>query len=33
VKTLRLAGFELRRFLRGRLTTAALVVIAVIPLL
>ncbi|GGQ57957.1 YhgE/Pip domain-containing protein [Couchioplanes azureus] len=31
--SLRLAGFELRRFLRGRLPTAALVVICVIPLL
>ena len=30
---LRLAGFELRRFLRGRLTAAALVVLCVIPLL
>src|SRR5689334_7230857 len=33
LSTLSLAGLELRRFLRGRLTTAALVVIAVIPLL
>ncbi|MEV6595275.1 YhgE/Pip domain-containing protein [Actinoplanes sp. NPDC051346] len=31
--SLRLAGFELRRFLRGRLPMAALVVICVIPLL
>ena len=31
--TFRLAGIELRRFLRGRLTAAALVVLAVIPLL
>ncbi|OJF10473.1 YhgE/Pip family protein [Couchioplanes caeruleus] len=31
--SLRLAGFELRRFLRGRLPAAALVVICVIPLL
>ncbi len=30
---MRLARFELRRFLRGRLTAAALVVLAVIPLL
>ncbi|MFG1604330.1 YhgE/Pip family protein [Actinoplanes sp. NPDC049265] len=30
---IRLAGMELRRFLRGRLTAAALVVLAVIPLL
>src|SRR5262245_54630140 len=30
--TMRLARFELRRFLRGRLTAAALVVLAVIPL-
>ena len=30
---MRLAGFELRRFLRGRLPVAALVVLAVIPLL
>ncbi|MFF5080953.1 YhgE/Pip family protein [Actinoplanes sp. NPDC000266] len=33
LSTLSLAGLEIRRFLRGRLTTAALVVIAVIPLL
>ncbi|GAA0457762.1 membrane protein [Paractinoplanes deccanensis] len=33
LSTLSLAGLELRRFLRGRLTTAALVVLAVIPLL
>ncbi|WP_067505152.1 YhgE/Pip domain-containing protein [Actinoplanes sp. TFC3] len=31
--SVRLAGFELRRFLRGRLTAAALVVLCVIPLL
>jgi len=31
--TAKLAGFELRRFLRGRLPVAALVVLAVIPLL
>ncbi|MGA5302884.1 YhgE/Pip domain-containing protein [Nucisporomicrobium flavum] len=33
LSSVRLAGFELRRFLRGRLTAAALVVICVIPLL
>ncbi|MEV4707638.1 YhgE/Pip domain-containing protein [Actinoplanes sp. NPDC049316] len=33
LSSMRLAGFELRRFLRGRLTAAALVVICVIPLL
>lgn len=33
LSTLALAGLELRRFLRGRLTAAALVVVAVIPLL
>jgi putative membrane protein len=33
LSTLSLAGMELRRFLRGRLTAAALVVLAVIPLL
>lgn len=33
MSTLSLAGLELRRFLRGRLTAAALVVLAVIPLL
>ncbi|BAL92206.1 putative ABC transporter permease protein [Actinoplanes missouriensis 431] len=33
MNTLRLAGYELRRFLRSRLTTAAVVVLAVIPLL
>ena len=33
LSTLTLARLELRRFLRGRLTTAALVVVAVIPLL
>src|SRR5690348_1221647 len=33
LSTLSLAGWELRRFLRGRLTAAALVVLAVIPLL
>jgi putative membrane protein len=33
LSTFSLAGLELRRFLRGRLTAAALVVIAVIPLL
>ncbi|MEV6487796.1 YhgE/Pip domain-containing protein [Actinoplanes sp. NPDC051633] len=31
--TFRLAGIELRRFFRGRLTAAALVVLAVVPLL
>ncbi|HWS33930.1 MAG TPA: YhgE/Pip family protein, partial [Actinoplanes sp.] len=31
--TLSLAGMELRRFLRGRLTAAALAVLAVVPLL
>jgi putative membrane protein len=33
LSTLSLAGMELRRFLHGRLTAAALVVLAVIPLL
>ena len=33
LSSVRLAGFELRRFLRGRLPAAALVVICVIPLL
>ncbi|MEU7901988.1 YhgE/Pip domain-containing protein [Actinoplanes sp. NPDC049118] len=33
LSSVRLAGFELRRFLRGRLPAAALVVVAVIPLL
>src|SRR5690349_6621528 len=33
MSTLTLAGFELRRFLRSRLTAAALAVLAVIPLL
>ncbi|GIM80317.1 YhgE/Pip domain-containing protein [Winogradskya consettensis] len=33
LSSMRLAGFELRRFLRGRLPVAALVVICVIPLL
>jgi putative membrane protein len=33
LSSVRLAGFELRRFLRGRLPVAALVVLAVIPLL
>ena len=33
LSTAKLAGFELRRFLRGRLPAAALVVLAVIPLL
>ncbi|AGL20343.1 YhgE/Pip family protein [Actinoplanes sp. N902-109] len=33
LSSVRLAGFELRRFLRGRLTVAALVVLCVIPLL
>ncbi|AGZ45479.1 YhgE/Pip domain-containing protein [Actinoplanes friuliensis] len=33
LSSFRLAGFELRRFLRGRLPVAALVVLAVIPLL
>ena len=33
LSSVRLAGFELRRFLRGRLTAAALVVLCVIPLL
>ena len=33
LSSVKLAGFELRRFLRGRLPVAALVVLAVIPLL
>lgn len=33
LSTVKLAGLELRRFLRGRLTAAALVVLAVVPLL
>ncbi|MEU4214647.1 YhgE/Pip domain-containing protein [Actinoplanes sp. NPDC026623] len=33
LSSVRLAGFELRRFFRGRLPAAALVVVAVIPLL
>ena len=33
LSSIRLAGFELRRFLRGRLPAAALVVLCVIPLL
>src|SRR3954454_24867888 len=33
MRALKLAGLELRRFFRGRLTAAAVVVLAVIPLL